>query len=220
MHDALHRLYADRPSQESVRRWTDLEFAARSDAAANRALRRYRQHADSVLRRLLDLERERVIRLLGDLRVHEMTRQPFVVERVEDELEFSRFGLVLAVRLDRVDRLDDDRLLIVDYKTGMEKSLMTAQHELRDLQLAVYAMALGESIGGLALYNIDSRKISMKSTLGDADWPATLDAWCSDANAALKGLADGDARVNTLLGSAQGRLLNVLSRFEDLRRGR
>ena len=181
----------------------------------------------AVLRRILELERNRLYKLLEKFIEAELKRTAFSVDRVEYELDYQQFGVRLNLRIDRIDRLPDESMLIADYKTGQPKNLLKRDGEPRELQLVVYACALDERIGGLVLMNIDSRTILYKGTgasgewdaKGAGIWPQRLAAWKAGVDAAMQQIAEGDARINLDLPSDQTRPLNILSRFEERRRG-
>jgi len=48
----------------------------------------------------------------------EAARPPFTVVACEADAEVAVGGLTFKLRIDRIDRIDDGRLLLVDYKTG------------------------------------------------------------------------------------------------------
>ena len=60
----------------------------------------------------------------------------------------------------------------------------------------------------------------MKVARQDDDWVERYTRWSAETDAAIFGIASGDARVNLNLSTDQARPLNVLSRFEELRRDR
>ena len=132
----------------------------------------------------------------------------------------------LRLRLDRLDRLADGSLLVIDYKTGQPKNLLNRDGDPLDLQLVVYADALEDVVGGLALINIDSRSISYKGTGGSSEWdeqrrdawPERRAAWKEDVQHALGEIAAGDVRANLLMTADEGRPLAILSRLEELKR--
>jgi len=226
VHNALSHVYANKPSQSDIRSWDQQEREKFSEESAVRALSGFIRHANPSLRRIIEMERSRIRQLLMQFFIAETEREEFQVVLVEQDLPYSGNGVVLQLRVDRVDRLDDGSLLIIDYKTGAEKALLNRQGELHDLQLMVYAIAVPEDIlamsngiGGLTLINLNSGKISLKGTRRDSEWPTSFARWTLDTEAAIKGIATGDARVNIAQTTEQGRALNVLSRFEELRRG-
>lgn len=219
MHGALSLLYADMPSQSQIAGWSEDERDGRIAKASEAALVQYEWRAGAALRRMIQLERRRIRRILLEFAGEELNRDDFAIVMVEKKLEYAGFGVRLGLRVDRVDRLADGSLLVIDYKTGAEKALLDRDGNLRDLQLVVYTLALPEPIGGVALINLDSSKISFKGAGADDDWPERLLSWRKDAEQAIQGIARGDAQVNIALTTNEGRPLNVLSRFEELRRG-
>jgi hypothetical protein len=164
--------------------------------------------------------------LLRSFIAAETERPEFAVAEVEKSLELEAFGVRLGLRVDRIDRLADGSLLVIDYKTGMPKKLLNRDGDPLDLQLVVYADALESAVGGLALINIDSRSISYQGTGGSVewdaarrdDWPQRLAAWRGEVHQALREIAAGDGRINLLLTADEGRPLGILSRLEEYKR--
>ena len=219
IHRALSSLYRGLPDLADIAAWSDDERRRRARTAAEQSLVKLAKHADPVLRKIIDLEGARVQKMLVRFVTEEIAREPFRVAMIEQALIYERFGVRLDLRVDRVDMLENGGALVIDYKTGAEKSLLNRHGELNDLQLIIYALALSENIDGLALINLDSRKISYKAAIGGDAWDANFSAWTEVAEAAVQRLAAGDARVHIALPTDKGRPLNVLSRFEELRRG-
>lgn len=224
-HDALDALYADRPVQADVLAWDDAELRQRAAAAADLGLRRHFVHADPVLRRLLSLEEARVQRILRHFLAFERARLPFAVAEVERRIDFTHAGVRLGLRADRLDRLPDGRLLVIDYKTGALKPLVGSDGDPAEFQLVVYALALGVDVAGLALFYLKSSGVDVRAA-GDCEWdkrpgevwPERIGRWKAIALGAIEAIAAGDARINLKLDSEQGRPLNVLSRAEEARR--
>lgn len=218
IHKTLSLLYADKPSQAEIRQWNDAAWLERIETAAKRSLARYAGHADPALRRIITLECRRIAQMLMQFSVAERERDNFRIAMIEQNLDYSHFGVRLSLRVDRVDRLDAGGLLIIDYKTGAEKGLLDRDGNLRDVQLMVYALAMDETVAGLGLMNLDSRHINFKRTQATDAWQECLDGWTRDTEAIIKRLGRGEAGVNMALNTEQARPLNVLSRFEELRR--
>jgi probable DNA repair protein len=223
IHNVLHTLYADRPSQDEIRRWSSSEKQQRIQHAVESSLKGYLWHADPVLGRMLALERDRLCSLIGTFIDEELTRSTFAVQSVEQEIEFEHSGVRLTLRIDRIDRLSDESLLIADYKTGQPRNLLNRNGDPHELQLVVYACALEEEIGGLVLINIDSRSIKYSGSAASGEWDAKradqwtkrLTAWQERVARAMQQIAKGDARINLNLPGDKSRPLNILSRFEE-----
>ena len=68
--------------------------------------------------RYLELEEKRLVRLVTEWLEYERTRVPFTVDATEEDANPTIAGLTLKLRLDRLDRLNDGSLLVIDYKSG------------------------------------------------------------------------------------------------------
>ena len=222
IHAAAFHLYEEAPSQADIRGWQGRELERRTDAAVSRAFARYERHADSVLRELLELERERVSRLLRELVAVDLQRESFAVHAVELSRDFMLAGLPLGLRVDRIDRHDDGTVAILDYKTGAPRKFLDRNGEPTDVQLLVYAIALDEPVAALGLYNIDSRKTALDScgrdAMGEDEWYRSLRYWTQAVEDAATDLAAGDVRIQYWQTQRDARPLNILSRFGELRR--
>jgi hypothetical protein len=226
IHDALHTLLAERPTRAEMKIWLETDVEQRLGTAIDAALAGPLRHADATYTRLLGLERKRLFSLLRNFIDAEIEREDYSVEDVEKSVDFEAFGVRLKLRIDRIDRLADGSMLIIDYKTGSPRSLLDKYGEPKDLQLIVYADALESRIGGIAFVNIDSRSISYKGTGGSVPWDAArrdsweerLSAWVEEVHEALREIAAGDVRVNLLFTAEEGRPLGILSRLEEMKR--
>jgi len=106
----------------------------------------------------LDLEETRLVRLVTEWLMFEVTRVPFVVEAVEAKGTVRVAGLSVDLRLDRVDRLHDGSQLVIDYKTGSVDPKAWDLPRPDDVQLPLYKLfgliplqpSLFESYGGPA----------------------------------------------------------------------
>jgi RecB family exonuclease len=227
VHRALQNLFADKPSSQQIAAWGG-ETDVRLEKAVDAALARHSRFADGVLLRLLSLERKRLRAMLREFLAAEARRQEFRIVAVEEATRLARHGIELDLQVDRIDRLGDDTLLIADYKTGAVKSLLTSDGEPKELQLVVYACAMREPVGGIVLINVDSRGTVYRGAGGSVEWDRSppelwekrLNDWKRLVDDALARFAAGDVRLNTALTTLESRPLNVLSRVEEIRRGR
>ena len=222
IHGAAFHLYADRPSQDDIRGWSDADLDARVRAAVNKAFPRYERHADGVLQELFALERQRVAGLLRELVDVDLQRGRFRVRDVELSTEVDLDGVRLRLRIDRIDRFDDGAVAILDYKTGGRRKFLDGSGEPVDAQLLVYAMAVPDPVAALGFYNIDSRETALDASGRDAmgvdDWKQALERWTRAVAAAAGALAAGDVRIRYWQTLREARPLNLLSRFGEIRR--
>jgi probable DNA repair protein len=222
IHDALYQLYADTPSRNEILGWSDDELTARTDRAIESTFARHERNADDVLSELLKLERQRVADLLRQLVRIEQTRAEFAIASVEHEVVFAEAGVRMQLRIDRIDRLSDGTLAVLDYKTGAKKKLLQNDGQPREIQLIAYACALTEPVSALALVNVDTREVGFdgagRGYSDDLNWRDTLAAWKRIVRAACEDMSDGDVRINGVQGIQDARNFNLLSRYTELRR--
>jgi len=118
----------------------------------------------------LALEEQRLAVLLTEWLDCEATRVEFEVAATELEDTPAIEGLSLRLRLDRIDRLTDGTLLVVDYKTGDVTPKSWALPRPEDLQLPLYA-AFGElegDVSGLVFAKVRKGKPEFAGRVGKA----------------------------------------------------
>jgi len=103
-----------------------------------------------------DLYQQQGIAQLRDFVAARRTTPGTEVLHTEQWFEMRIGGVVVAGRIDRMDRGADGRIIITDYKTGKPRSQKDADESL---QLSVYALAArekwGYDAGSLAFYNLE-----------------------------------------------------------------
>lgn len=108
--------------------------------------------------RVLELEAERLTRLLTEWLAYERTRLPFTVTATERPAEVAIAGLRLKLRLDRIDHVivdNQETALILDYKSSPVGPSAWAGDRPDDLQLPLYAThALHEPVEGLLIAQV------------------------------------------------------------------
>ncbi len=112
---------------------------------------------EQIPQRYLELEAQRLTRLVTAWLEYERNRLPFSVTATEVDATTTIAGLTLKLRLDRVDRLNDDSLLVIDYKTGNVDPKAWDLPRPDDVQLPLYAgfaLDRGETPGGLVFAKV------------------------------------------------------------------
>jgi ATP-dependent helicase/nuclease subunit B len=110
---------------------------------------------DHMPARYLELESERLRRVLVEWLNCESERFPFTVAETEATRKVHFDGLDLDLRLDRIDRLDDGSVLVIDYKTGNDSPGAWQLPRPEDVQLPLYAcFGLNEGPGGLVFAKV------------------------------------------------------------------
>ncbi len=127
---------------------------------------------ESMPPRYLALEETRLLNLVSEWLECERARIPFTVLDTEQNTSASVAGLALRVRLDRVDRLIDESLLVIDYKTGDIKPSVWDLPRPDDVQLPLYSNFAfpGDThqIGGIVFAKVRAGNPEFAGKLRDA----------------------------------------------------
>lgn len=150
LHATLEAFWKDLGSQAGLRALDDVARQACVVAGADAALDALAaDRPDLIGPRLRELERERLLRAVHAWLEIEDQRPPFTVVTVEARGEMALGGLRLRVRPDRVDRLADGSLAIIDYKTGRVTIADWLDARPDAPQLPLYATAYADgTLGG------------------------------------------------------------------------
>ena len=127
---------------------------------------------ESMPPRYLDLEEARLLNLVTEWLAFERTRVPFTVLETEQKTSVSVAGLPLRVRLDRIDRLINDSLLVIDYKSGSPAPGSWDLPRPDDVQLPLYSnFAIhgdASEIGGLVFAKVRAGEPDFAGKVRDA----------------------------------------------------
>ncbi|HEV2112821.1 MAG TPA: PD-(D/E)XK nuclease family protein, partial [Terriglobales bacterium] len=175
LHTVLHAVWAGPPL--GIRSLHDLQCLKDRSAFAAATVHRVLQEEirpglrERMPRRYLELEEQRLTRLVAEWLDYEATRIEFSVIETEVKHTVELAGLTFELRLDRIDRLNDDSLLVIDYKTGQVTPKSWELPRPDDVQLPLYAgFALNpeEELGGLVFAKVLSGKSGFAGHVGDA----------------------------------------------------
>ena len=98
--------------------------------------------------RLRALEKQRLQNTLESWLALEAARPGFIVDSLERALVFSIAGQTLQLRIDRIDRLADGQLILIDYKSGATQPSGWLDDAVTEPQLPLYVCALADSVDG------------------------------------------------------------------------
>jgi probable DNA repair protein len=173
LHAALHTIWAGPPNglrshRELLRLKDRGEFVA---GHVHRALRNDHSSElrDRMPRRYLELEEQRLTGLLTEWLDYESSRIEFEVTGAEVDRSICLAGLDFDLRLDRIDRLNDGSLLVIDYKSGDVSPKSWDLPRPEDVQLPLYAgFGLDGELGGLVFAKVRAGDQSFAGRVGDA----------------------------------------------------
>ncbi|MFZ2631316.1 MAG: PD-(D/E)XK nuclease family protein [Desulfosalsimonadaceae bacterium] len=118
-----------------------------------------KDHPRTFTRIFTRLETRRLKALLLEWLAVDRERFPFTVSDREKRLACTVGGLELKTFADRIDRLDDGRLVIVDYKTGEPKVQDWFSERIAEPQLPLYSFAVNEPVAGVVFGQIRKGRV-------------------------------------------------------------
>jgi probable DNA repair protein len=191
VHKALALLWLELGDQQTLNALDTSGARAAVRRAVATALDEARRSADDLMRHLLDLESDWLEARVLEMVDVDRARAPFVVEAVEAPRQARIGALTLDLRLDRVDRLSDGSLAVIDYKTGADAEIKAWLDERPKLpQMPAYVQALGpEQVGAVAFARVRSGDTGYAGVArntepfpglkvpGTRGWPRDYDSW-------------------------------------------
>jgi hypothetical protein len=182
------------------------------------------------------VEVDRLVALLKEWLQLEADRPPFAVAALEERLELEVGGLPLQVVVDRLDRLADGRLLVIDYKTGRHSLSEWLQERPVEPQGPLYGLFLPQPVAGFSFgvvrkgecryLGIGQEEDLIPGMAGYAShpnsqhlgsWEALLDTWRRSLEALAEELKSGLAAVTPISWQASCRScdLQPLCRIQE-----
>jgi len=143
------------------------------DSAINDAVERFNKLLEEPLQpNFMLLEKERLRYLLNAWLRYEKQRPPFVVEQCEQQAKVELAGMTINLTLDRVDRLEDGKLVVIDYKTGGSISHSSwAEKRISEPQLPIYTTLVltGENIAAVCFAQVRADEQRFVGIAAEAD---------------------------------------------------
>jgi ATP-dependent helicase/nuclease subunit B len=195
------------------------------DSAIEQVVERQLGHfAPGLLRR----ERARTERLLGQLIEWELAREAFQTQGLESQQPCVIGGATLQLRLDRVDRLSDGRLVVIDYKSSAAQKFDPFADRPPQPQLPAYAMALGEQVGAVVAVHLGREGVKLRGLAdrperlrgiaavpgGEPAWPPLLQRWREQLQRLVREFLGGYAGVQPQSGACEYCHLQMLCRVD------
>ena len=119
-----------------------------------------------------EAERNRLTDVLLEwLQLEKMRKVPFRVEHIEEKRTVELAGLPLSLRVDRIDRLPNGSVLLLDYKSGVLSAKDLLGERPREPQLLVYASAVDEEVDGIYLAQVRAREMKAQGMASREHFP-------------------------------------------------
>jgi probable DNA repair protein len=211
VHKALEKVWQRLESQSKLRRTSpeDLRLLVReaiADAVETRE--------EGPLHRLsVGTERERLEDLILEwLALEHARNEPFTVETVEQIRNYEVPGLSVQLRVDRIDRLNNGNLVLIDYKSGAQTRGKLVGERPPEPQLLVYAASVESQVDGIFFGQLKprevkavgfSRKKHFKAQTAEEkkDWDTYIEASRGIVEKLAKDFVRGVAEVDPIKGA-------------------
>jgi ATP-dependent helicase/nuclease subunit B len=155
LHRALQTLWSALRTQEGLAKLDGAARESRIAGAVDEAIAAVAPAGTGV--RMFALERDWQSRAIGHLFDLDLARPPFTVVETERALALSIGGLELKLRVDRVDRVGEE-LIVIDYKTGKVQSSAWRGARMDAPQLPLYAVLHPDHPAGLAFAGLGAAR--------------------------------------------------------------
>ena len=157
-------------------------------------------------KKFIKLEHQRLVRLTIEWLNEERKRSDFRVIAIEDTRSIKLGGITLAARLDRVDELNDGRLIIIDYKTGISTVSSMCGERPEEPQLPLYLVSSEPSAVAVVFAQVKAGSMKFNALVRDRDilpgikatseWEELVASWRADLTRIAVSFSKGDAQVN------------------------
>jgi len=163
------------------------------------------------------IEQSRLLQMMNEWLPNEFTRQHFRVHSLEQKQEVELGEIVVDLKIDRVDQLDDGSFVVVDYKTGKVSPGQWFGERPEDPQLPLYSMAIEGDLSGVSFALLRVGEYGFKGvTSADGilpgvkshsqlsqckhhdDWQSLLNEWKTTIELLTHDFAKGHAEVDPL----------------------
>ncbi len=161
LHKALEFVWQKLRTRDNLRATPPDQLAQLVEECAREAVRT--GEGSSFRKIVASVEVERLTNVILDWLAIERDRQiPFTIETVEQERQFNLAGLPIRLRMDRIDRLPNGKLLLIDYKSGDTSSKKLEGKRPAEPQLLVYAASAETEVDGLFFGQFKPQELRFK----------------------------------------------------------
>lgn len=182
------------------------------------------------------IENVRLFDVMKAVMEFELQRAPFKVIAIEQELSINIKQFRFRLRIDRVDQLQDN-VLLIDYKTATKNINDILYTPLRDPQLPLYLQGKHDFVpNAIAWFTIGKEQptlvgvsendavnidkiVPVANTKLSLDWQALSAQWSENIVKIVEDIQDGRAEVNPLDGQQTCRLCDLQSLCRIYERG-
>ncbi len=169
VHNALEFFWEEVKTLDALKKMSEPELSEAVSQAVDRAVSGMaKNHPRTFTGRFKQLEKERLHSLVHEFLAIDSQRTLFTVIGREEKLVRMIAGIELKTYADRIDRLDDGRLVIVDYKTGEPKAADWFTERIAEPQLPLYSFAVEKEVAGVVFGQVKKGNVKYLGVTADA----------------------------------------------------
>ncbi len=155
----------------------------------------------------------------------------FSVLQIEQNQDGVLAGVPVRVRMDRLDQLEDKRVIVIDYKSGAGETFHPLAERPRQPQLLAYALLAAAEVAGVAAVHLNVGEVRWRGAVSEAavlpplkparvpsaPWTELLTHWRAVIDRLVNQFVAGDADVDPQPGACRLCHLPALCRIDAVR---
>ncbi|MCW8886975.1 MAG: PD-(D/E)XK nuclease family protein [Motiliproteus sp.] len=215
LHFALELFWKEIKDLQTLKNLSKIALEELINRCCDKAITKLKPKAQSWMKgKFWQLEHQRLATLLSRWLEVEKQRPDFTVLATEQSLNTQLAGLPLKLRIDRIDQLSDQCLLLIDYKTGKSHLGSWSGERPKEPQLPLYAISTRKPVAAIAFAEINAAEQTFKGfSDGDAttsgilplagnrqklppEWPELIQYWCANLEHLVEDFLHGKCAVD------------------------
>ena len=178
IHRVLEKVWSAMQTQQQLLAMDEHALNAMIEQAVSQATEEQRRFFPQTLKgRFLEIEKDRLCRQTQQWLDVEKQRAPFRVVAKEQRYRLKAGGIEVNLFIDRIDALDDGRLVLIDYKTGNVSPAQWFGERPDEPQLPLYSMAVEGEIAAVGFAQIRAGEIRFKGVSAEEGLLPDVRSW-------------------------------------------
>ena len=154
LHEIMEDIWKTLQSQHKLNTMLQAQRNELITTAIKKALRPYQNQLEFYI----DVEFQRIYRIVNDFLSLESTRESFSVIATEKTETLQLNKLTLHMRIDRIDQIETGEYVLIDYKTSQNSVLQWLGERPEEPQLPLYSLCLNPVPAALCFAELRSKK--------------------------------------------------------------
>lgn len=229
VHAVLEEIWKKIVSHETLLQYSEPILQELITSAIDRTIKKHHYDFLGVSDFLIEIEKTCTAKIIFDWMQLEKSRPPFEIVSLEQKHEISFDGLKIRLRIDRMDKLADGAIMIIDYKTGKQSISIFGwlNENLTNPQLPLYCVTTEGDIGSIAFAQLKPDAVNFKGItkkdlqidgikfIEDHEWSELLTKWRLTLTQLAQDFRAGNALVAPKPGACRTCELKVLCRHKS-----